>query len=129
MIDKETFNKYFIPEKVSLPRKQSEFIALSPEYYENNIYKQISINYDKVYLEILKKVFELINITLYDNNGVVKNIDELFFELNSKGYSIKTSPNRITLYYYGFEHLSVLLETKFLKTDNGIKAEIIYKFE
>ena len=129
MIDKETFNKYFIPEKVSLPRKQSEFIALSPEYYENNIYKQISINYDKVYLEILKKVFELINITLYDNNGAVKNIDELFFELNSKGYSIKTSPNRITLYYYGFEHLSVLLETKFLKTDNGIKAEIIYKFE
>ena len=79
MIDKETFNKYFIPEKVSLPRKQSEFIALSPEYYENNIYKQISINYDKVYLEILKKVFELINITLYDNNGEVKNIDELFF--------------------------------------------------
>ena len=129
MIDKETFNKYFIPEKVSLPRKQSEFIALSPEYYENNIYKQISINYDKVYLEILKKVFELINITLYDNNGVVKNIDELFFELNSKGYSIKTSPNRITLYYYGFEHLSVLLETKFSKTDNDIKAEIIYKFE
>ena len=129
MIDKETFNKYFIPEKVSLPRKQSEFIALSPEYYENNIYKQISINYDKVYLEILKKVFELINITLYDNNGAAKNIDELFFELNSKGYSIKTSPNRITLYYYGFEHLSVLLETKFSKTDNGIKAEIIYKFE
>ena len=129
MIDKETFNKYFIPEKVSLPRKQSEFIALSPEYYENNIYKQISINYDKVYLEILKKVFELINITLYDNNGEVKNIDELFFELNSKGYSIKTSPNRITLYYHGIEHLSVLLETKFLKTDNGIKAEIIYKFE
>ena len=129
MIDKETFNKYFIPEKVSLPRKQSEFIALSPEYYENNIYKQISINYDKVYLEILKKVFELINITLYDNNGAVKNIDELFFELNSKGYSIKTSPNRITLYYYGFEHLSVLLETKFSKTDNDIKAEIIYKFE
>ena len=37
MIDKETFNKYFIPEKISLPRKQSEFIALSPEYYENNI--------------------------------------------------------------------------------------------
>ena len=129
MIDKETFNKYFIPEKVSLPRKQSEFIALSPEYYENNIYKQISINYDKVYLEILKKVFGLINITLYDNNGEVKNIDELFFELNSKGYSIKTSPNRITLYYHGIEHLSVLLETKFLKTDNGIKAEIIYKFE
>ena len=129
MIDKETFNKYFIPEKISLPRKQSEFIALSPEYYENNIYKQISINYDKVYLEILKKVFELINITLYDNNGAVKNIDELFFELNSKGYSIKTSPNRITLYYYGFEHLSVLLETKFSKTDNDIKAEIIYKFE
>ena len=129
MIDKETLNKYFIPEKVSLPRKQSEFIALSPEYYENNIYKQISINYDKVYLEILKKVFELINITLYDNNGAVKNIDELFFELNSKGYSIKTSPNRITLYYYGFEHLSVLLETKFSKTDNDIKAEIIYKFE
>ena len=129
MIDKETFNKYFIPEKLSLPRKQSEFIALSPEYYENNIYKQISINYDKVYLEILKKVFELINITLYDNNGAAKNIDELFFELNSKGYSIKTSPNRITLYYYGFEHLSVLLETKFSKTDNDIKAEIIYKFE
>ena len=129
MIDKETFNKYFIPEKVSLPRKQSEFIALTPEYYENNIYKQISINYDKVYLEILKKVFELINITLYDNNGAVKNIDELFFELNSKGYSIKTSPNRITLYHYGFEHLSVLLETKFSKTDNDIKAEIIYKFE
>ena len=129
MIDKETFNKYFIPEKISLPRKQSEFIVLSPEYYENNIYKQISINYDKVYLEILKKVFELINITLYDNNGEVKNIDELFFELNSKGYSIKTSSNRITLYYYGIEHLSVLLETKFLKTDNGIKAEIIYKFE
>ena len=129
MIDKETFNKYFIPEKVSLPRKQSEFIALSPEYYENNIYKQISINYDKVYLEILKKVFELINITLYDNNGAVKNIDELFFELNSKGYSIKASPNRITLYYYGFEHLSVFLETKFSKTDNDIKAEIIYKFE
>ena len=129
MIDKEAFNKYFIPEKLSLPRKQSEFIALSPEYYENNIYKQISINYDKVYLEILKKVFELINITLYDNNGVVKNIDELFFELNSKGYSIKTSPNRITLYYYGFEHLSILLETKFSKTDNDIKAEIIYKFE
>ena len=129
MIDKETFNKYFIPEKLSLPRKQSEFIALSPEYYENNIYKQISINYDKVYLEILKKVFELINITLYDNNGAAKNIDELFFELNSKGYSIKTSPNRITLYYHGIEHLSVLLEIKFLKTNNGIKAEIIYKFE
>ena len=129
MIDKETFNKYFIPEKISLPRKQSEFIALSPEYYENNIYKQISINYDKVYLEILKKVFELINTTLYDNNGEVKNIDELFFELDPKGYSIKTSPNRITLYYYGIEHLSVFLETKFSKTDNGIKAEIIYKFE
>ena len=129
MIDKETFNKYFIPEKISLPRKQSEFIALSPEYYENNIYKQISINYDKVYLEILKKVFELINTTLYDNNGEVKNIDELFFELDPKGYSIKTSPNRITLYYYGIEHLSVFLGTKFSKTDNGIKAEIIYKFE
>ena len=59
----------------------------------------------------------------------VKNIDELFFELDSKGYSIKTSPNRITLYYHGIEHLSVLLEINFLNINKNDIDKLCSYFE
>lgn len=128
MIDKETFNKYFTPEKVSLPKKQSELIAINPEYIEDNIIKKLTDEYNRIYYEALEKLLKLVNIE-YKNNDRPRNVYELINEIKSRGYNLIFSSNRISLFSQGIPHTSVVLEIEYTKTDDGIKAELIYKFE